>query len=255
MLKFKIITTVSIVVILVLLVCNVYFDSSWLWILLPITVWLLVTTIGSFSMSYGYFLTSFTSKDSITSKKIALTFDDGPHPELTYSILDVLDRFNAKATFFCIGKQIEKHPEVLKEIARRGHAIGNHSYSHSNFIDFSSQQKWLEEIRNTDLIIEKITGKPSNLFRPPFGVTTPKLAKAIKETKHNVIGWNNRSFDTILKNKTLVLKRIIKHISPGGIILLHDTQPNTLYILERLLFHLKQHEFEAVTINNLLNEI
>ncbi len=255
MIKFKIITTVSIVAMLVLLAGNVYFNSPWFWILLPIIAWLLVTSVGSLSMSYNYFLTSITAIDAIPSKKIALTFDDGPHPELTYPILDVLDRFNAKATFFCIGKQIEKHPEVLKEIVTRGHSIGNHSYSHSNFIDFSSQLKWLEEIRNTDSVIEKVIGKPSKLFRPPFGVTTPNLAKALKETKHNVIGWNNRSFDTVLKNRTLVLKRIIKHISPGGIILLHDTQPNTLYILEHLLLYLKQHQFEAVTINNLLNEI
>ncbi|TSE05355.1 polysaccharide deacetylase family protein [Aquimarina algiphila] len=255
MMKFRIITTLSIVAILGLLASNLYFGSSWLWILLPITIWLLVTAIGSFIMSYNYFLTSFISSNSIISKKIALTFDDGPHPELTYSILDVLDRFNAKATFFCIGKQIEKYPEVLKEIAKRGHAIGNHSYSHSNFIDFSSQRKWLEEIRKTDSIIKKSIGESSNLFRPPFGVTTPNLAKAIKETKHHVIGWDNRSFDTVLKNKTLVLKRIVKHISPGGIILFHDTQPNTVYVLERLLIHLKQHQFEAVTINNLLDEM
>ena len=102
--------------------------------------------------------------------------------------------------------------------------------------------------------IERLSGKKPQLFRPPFGVTSPNLAKAIKKTKHTVIGWNIRSFDTALKNKDLVLKRIIKHIRPGSIILLHDTQPNTLYILEHLLLHLKQYKYETVTVNNLLDE-
>ncbi len=258
MLNFKTITIVSIVsiaAILALLAYNLYFNTSWLWVFTPILLWLLATIIGSFSMSYNFFLTSFTSKITLKSKKISLTFDDGPHPELTYSILDILDRFNAKATFFCIGKHIETYPKIVKEISVRGHSIGNHSYSHGNFIAFSSKSKWLEEIQKTDAIIKELTNDTPSLFRPPFGVTTPKLAKAIKETEHKVIGWNNRPFDTVLKNKDLVLKRIIKHISPGGIILLHDTQPNTLYILERLLLHLKQHQFEVVTINDLLNEV
>ncbi|WP_162495546.1 polysaccharide deacetylase family protein [Confluentibacter flavum] len=197
---------------------------------------------------------SFTSKKLIESKKIAITFDDGPHPELTYTILDILDRYNTKATFFCIGNKVEQHPEILKEIAKRGHCIGNHSYSHSVNISFSSKSKWLEEIHKTDAILKKIIGKAPLYFRPPFGVTTPNLANALKETRHTVIGWNNRSFDTVIKNKNLVLKRIINQISIGDIILFHDTQPNTPYILEHLLLHLKQHKIEAITINDLLNE-
>ncbi|WP_033960378.1 polysaccharide deacetylase family protein [Psychroserpens jangbogonensis] len=255
MLNFKTITITTSSATLVIVACCMLFSISWFWISAPITLWLLATIIGSFSMPCNFFLTSFTSNKSLTSNKIAITFDDGPHPEFTYSILDLLDRFHTKATFFCIGKHIKSNPEVLKEISARGHSIGNHSYSHGNFIDFSSVSKWLEEIQKTDAIIKELTNDTPSLFRPPFGVTTPNIAKAIKETEHRVIGWSNRSFDTALKNKDLVLKRIIKHLSPGGIILLHDTQPNTLYILERLLLHLKQHQFEAVTVNELLNEI
>src|SRR5690606_14734549 len=140
----------------------------------------LLMTIGHFSMSWKFYLTPITSNKNLKDKKIAITFDDGPHPEITLKVLQLLKQYNAKATFFCIGQHIEKHPEILRAIADNGHDIGNHSFSHHLMIDFNSTEKWLQEIKQTDSSIQKITSKKTNLFRPPFGVTTPKLANALK---------------------------------------------------------------------------
>lgn len=254
MTKYTLISIVARIAIVAILIFSFNTELSLLWILIPICSWLLVVLVGSFSMSHNLFLQALTSNKVDTSHKIALTFDDGPHPEHTLSVLKILERYNAKATFFCIGKHAEQHPEILKAITEKGHDIGNHSYSHGKLIDFYSTSKWLNEINRTDAVIENSTGVRPHLFRPPFGVTTPKLAKALKQSEHLVIGWNNRSFDTALKNKSLVLKRITNRICPGGIVLLHDTQANTLSVLEHLLQHLKQHDYDVVTITELFND-
>lgn len=252
--KFTIISIITRIAIIVILFFSFYTELSLVWVIVPVFIWLLVVLVGSFSMSHNLFLNALTSNKSIKTKQIALTFDDGPHPEHTLSILEILERFNAKATFFCIGKNAEKHPEILKTIIDKGHEIGNHSFSHDTWIDFSSTATWQKEINRTETIIEKNTGVKSKLFRPPYGVTTPQLAKALKQTNHRVIGWNNRSFDTALKNKSLILKRILNRICPGGIILLHDTQEHTVGILEHLLQHLKQHNYNPVTITELFDD-
>lgn len=213
-----------------------------------------VIVIGSFSMSWGMFLKAFTSNQHIKEKKIALTFDDGPNPEFTPLVLKLLSDYNAKATFFCIGKYIKKYPELLKQIEAEGHAIGNHSYSHSNSIDFKSTEGWLMELKDMDQAVFTLTGRKPTLFRPPFGVTTPNLAKAIKVTGHQVVGWNIRSFDMVLKKRNMILSRVLKRVRPGCIILLHDSHEHIGYVLEQLLQFLKAHDYEMVTINDLLDE-
>lgn len=224
------------------------------WYGLLFLVWFLMMAIGSFSMSWKFYLNPITSIKNLEEKKIALTFDDGPNPEFTLKVLQILKDYNAKATFFCIGQNIESYPEILKAISDNGHEIGNHSFSHDLLIDFNATEKWLQEIKQTDNSIHRITGKKTTLFRPPFGVTTPKLAKALKITEHHVIGWNIRSFDTVIKNPRNIFKRISKRIHPGAIILLHDKQSNVLVVLEHLLQFLKEHNYKAVTINELLHD-
>ncbi|MGJ8591512.1 MAG: polysaccharide deacetylase family protein [Aquaticitalea sp.] len=206
-------------------------------------------------MSWKLFLKAFTSNNHIKSKKIAITFDDGPHLEFTPKVLQLLNDYHAKASFFCIGRQIKKHPELLKQIDADGHDIGNHSYTHGTTIDFKSTESWLDELKKTDQAIFKVIGKKTTLFRPPFGVTTPNLAKAIKVTGHKLVGWNIRSFDTALGNREKILKRILKDVKPGSVILLHDTHEHIEYVLEQLLQFLEKHDYEMVTINELINEV
>ncbi|MCD4793433.1 MAG: polysaccharide deacetylase family protein [Bacteroidales bacterium] len=165
--------------------------------------------------------------------KIHLTFDDGPDPNTTPKILKVLKKYNKKATFFCIGEKIEKHPEILKQIAEQGHEIGNHSYSHSYYFDFFRTSKVIKELDKTNKLIKKISGKDCIIFRPPFGVTNPNIAKAVKKLNLETIGWSIRSLDTV-KDKKTVLKRLEK-AKPGNIVLFHDTKTNTVEILEEFL--------------------
>jgi peptidoglycan/xylan/chitin deacetylase (PgdA/CDA1 family) len=131
---------------------------------------------------------------------VALTFDDGP-TEFTPKFLDLLKENNVKATFFCIGKQIEKYPETFQRIIAEGHTIGNHTLSHCNNTGFLSTSKMVEEIEKCDEVMLKIGSLKTNLYRPPFGVTNPNIAKAIKKTHKKSIGWNVRSLDTIIEDE------------------------------------------------------
>lgn len=252
--NFKIINGIAIVLFLLLALLDTVVGITLWWYGLLFIVWFLLMTIGHFSMSWKFYLPPITSKKYLSNKKIAITFDDGPHPEITPKVLQLLKQYNAKATFFCIGQNIEKHSEILRAISDNGHDIGNHSFSHDFMIDFNSTEKWLQEIKQADIGIHKITGKKTTLFRPPFGVITPKLANALKITEHKVIGWNIRSFDTAIKNPKSIFKRITKPIHPGAIILLHDKHHHVLSVLEHLLQFLQEHDYQAVTINELLNE-
>lgn len=186
-----------------------------------------------------------------THKNIAITFDDGPG-ENTLLILDLLKKHHAKAAFFCLGKNIEKHPDILKKIISEGHIVGNHSYSHSNLFDFYGRNRVISELKKTNDIIEKVTGLRTQLFRPPYGVTNPSIRKALEITKHKVIGWNIRSLDGIIKSEKKIYNRITKRVCPGGILLLHDTSLHTVKVLERLLLFLAENKYTVVSLEQLL---
>ncbi len=223
--------------------------KSW-WLLLILAIRFIVLAIGSSFISLNFHIKAYCSNPLETDKKIALTFDDGPN-EITLSILDILKKYNIKATFFCIGKNIEKYPEILKRIVEEEHIVGNHSFSHSNYFDFYRKNRVIEEIQKTDALIERISRKKVQLFRPPYGVTNPSIKRAINVTKHKVIGWNIRSMDGIFRNENFIFARIISRIAPGGIILLHDTS-HTITILERLMLYLEENEYKVVSIEELL---
>ena len=203
MLTARNINSITLFIACILFISDVFNGSVeipiWLYLLLGL-FWVIFTIIGSFNIMWNYHLKAFNSAN-ISEKKIVLTFDDGPNEEFTPEILKLLQKYNATATFFCIGKQIEKHPELVQKIISQGHLIGNHSFSHSNFFDFYDSKKVLAELQKTNELVFKITGKMMNFFRPPFGVTNPAIAKAIRQSKHQVIGWNVRSLDTVIKNK------------------------------------------------------
>ena len=215
-------------------------------------IWFNIAFINSASISSNYHVKAYCSNPSTTQKVIALTFDDGPN-ELTPLFLDVLNRYKAKATFFCIGKNIEKYPEILRRTIKEGHTIGNHSYSHSPLFDFYRKDRLIEEFNMTDTLIEKATGKKTTLFRPPYGVTYPSIRRALSVTRHKVIGWNIRSLDTAIKEEDKIFNRIIKRLSPGSIVLLHDTSQRSANVLEQLLVHLEQNDYKVVPLDQLLN--
>lgn len=252
MLKHKNISVLSLLVISVLIVLSFFTEIKFWQFFLVGFLWLCFTAYGAFDIRANYFTKTYCSNPTISSKKIAITFDDGP-TEFTSQILDVLKQFNAKATFFCIGIQIEKNPEIFKRIYDEGHLIGNHSYSHSNSIGFFSVERVLNEIQQNDQLITSYLNKKPKFYRPPFGVTNPKIARALAVTQHHVIGWNNRSLDTVINEENTILNRIKKKVNPGGIVLLHDTSFKTLQVLEQLLLFLQTENYEVTPLDELLN--
>ena len=173
--------------------------------------------------------------------------------DYTPKVLNLLKKYNAKATFFCIGKNIKSNPSLIKKIIDDGHTIGNHTYTHSNLIGFFNKKRMLKEIDETNKEIYKITNNNMMFFRPPFGVTNPIIAKAIKETGHKVIGWNIRTYDTIIKNPDRIFNRISRKINPGSVILLHDKSDTTIKLLEMILIFLRKNNYESITIDKLFN--
>ncbi|WP_029271419.1 polysaccharide deacetylase family protein [Flavobacterium sp. KJJ] len=223
-----------------------------LWFLVAILPWLAINMYGTARISSNYIVKAFCNNPLETEKKIALTFDDGPSI-YTLEVLELLKKYNVKATFFCIGKNIEKHPEILQKVIDDGHLVGNHSYSHSKFFDFYTEAAIIEELEKTDALLEKFTSKKINFFRPPYGVTTPSIGRALKITGHNVIGWNIRSLDGGTKNQELIFNRIIKRVCPGGIVLLHDTASHSVLVLEQFLQFLQQNNYKVISVEELLN--
>ena len=189
------------------------------------------------------FLPSICFYPHESKKNIILTFDDGPHPQITPQILQILKQEGAKAIFFCIGKNIAQYPELTRQLIAEGHIVANHSYNHSNFIGMYSVEKVQEEINETEQAIEQCVGTSMKLYRPPFGVTNPNIARAAKALQMKVIGWNKRSFDTVATSKEEVLKRITPKLSNGDIILFHDTQVLTPAILADFLLFASQKGF------------
>ncbi|MBP1222104.1 polysaccharide deacetylase family protein [Flavobacterium sp. 1355] len=252
MITHKNISIFFILLLLLLLLLNLYVAINVWCFFVVILIWIGINAIGSSRISSDYHVKAFCNNSLETEKKIALTFDDGPS-EFTLEVLELLKKYNAKATFFCIGKNIEKHPEIVKQIIAEGHLVGNHSYSHSKFFDFYNARQIKEEIQKTDELLEKFTSKKINFFRPPYGVTTPSIRRALKITGHKTIGWNIRSLDGGTKNQELILNRIIKRVSPGGIVLLHDTALHSVLVLEQFLQFLQQNNYKVISIEELLN--
>jgi peptidoglycan/xylan/chitin deacetylase (PgdA/CDA1 family) len=191
-------------------------------------------------------------KAETEEKKIAITFDDGPHAEITPKVLELLEQYTVKATFFCIGNQIESNTELLNLIDQKGHLIGNHTYSHHRWFDLFSSQKMKSDIEKTNGVIFDIINKKTKLFRPPYGVTNPSLKKAIKDFNFHTIGWSIRSYDTI-KSTEETLKRIKKRLSTGDIILFHDNREHIVDILKLFLEYCKNENYEIVQLDELLN--
>jgi len=164
---------------------------------------------------------------AVTEKKIYLTFDDGPIPEVTPWVLEQLAKYNAKATFFCIGDNVQKHPEIYNEVISQGHSIGNHTQHHVNAWKVSNTRYIAETIQakktleNTATTAQKVV---SNLFRPPYGKISPQLSKKIKKLGYKIIMWNVLSgdFDTNL-SKEKCLANVINTTKSGSIIVFHDS--------------------------------
>ena len=217
-------------------------------------VYLVVMIYGSFYIGSNFYLKPIRSGKT-EEKKIALTFDDGPDETITPVIIETLGNYNIKAAFFCVGKKIASNPEILKSLDEQGHLIGNHTCSHSVWFDFYSAKRMMIELQETEQIIQQTINRKVRFFRPPYGVTNPSLAKAVKRCNYTTIGWNIRSLDTPKRKKTKrIVSRVIRKMKPGSIILLHDKHPNIGTVLEKLIEHVHETGYEIVRLDELIKE-
>ena len=241
-----------IVSVLIIIGLDYFIGHLALLLLIPLfAFYLSLIVFGSVSIRFNFYLKSL--KRGHTNKKlISLSFDDGPDPVTTPKILDLLARYNITASFFCVGEKIEQHPDIVLKAYREGHIIGNHSYSHSKIFDLRSTKNMISEIERTNDLIHKTIGKKPILFRPPFGVTNPLLAKAIKKTKVTSTGWSLRSWDTNGKNQR-VINRLKRKLHPGGVILFHDNRANTVDILAAFLPYLIDQGYQVIGLDKMLN--
>ncbi len=185
-------------------------------------------------------------------KHIALTFDDGPNEKSTKMLLSILDKHQVKANFFLIGKHIEAHADLVKELHSKGHLLANHSYSHSSFFPLSSTKKLLHEIEKTNKLIEAITLKKNTYFRPPFGVTNPLIAKVVKGLNMTTIGWSLRSYDTV-KSKTQLIEKLKSNLRDGDIVLMHEIE-SSLDVVEKFIEYAKGNGYRFVLLSEFFEE-
>ena len=214
--------------------------------------YLIILVVGVIRVGFELFMEIENAGDS-RYNEIAISFDDGPHPEITPKVLEKLNRFGVKAAFFCIGKNAEEQPEIVKEIHDSGHIIGNHSYEHTNNFPIFSTTKIKEDLEHCGKSIVDITGFKPRFFRPPFGITNPRIAKAVKALDLTVVGWSLRTFDTS-KSPNKVIRKIKKNLNGGDLILLHDNHEGVLEILDFLIPYAEENGLKFVRPDNLIKK-
>lgn len=234
-------------------------------IVLSITVFMVW---ASASIRSGVYVRVFC-REKTDRKVVYLTFDDGPHPPETERVLDVLRERGARATFFLIGSKVSGNEAVLRRMLEEGHALGLHTYSHAGTFPLLSFDKMLADVNEGKRAVESVAGKKISLFRPPFGVTNPTIAKVIRTLGLQTVGWDVRSFDTMFCKSSEhsckqsvysfkqsehsckqsghsckqsghdwyvpVVERIMKQVRPGSVILLHDRLDGASSLLALLL--------------------
>lgn len=156
---------------------------------------------------------------------VALTFDDGPDPVLTPRVLDLLEQRGARATFFCLGRLVDLHPELTREIARRGHQVENHSHRHSHTFGFLGPGRLRGEIARAQDSIEAATGRRPTLFRAPAGIRNLFLQPELERLGLRLVSWTRRGFDTVSRRPATVAARLCAGLRQGDILVLHDGAP------------------------------
>lgn len=193
---------------------------------------------------------------NVQQKLVALTFDDGPSPTFTEKILDLLAKYNAKGTFFVMGKQAEKYPDIILREYREGHEIGNHTYNHRE-VNKMSYEELKKDLESAHQVIFHIIGKDMKIFRPTSGFYDEKIVKVAKLLNYKVViwTWGQDSRDwTGISGQSIALQ-IAKTVRPGNIILFHDRggdHSNTVKALEILLPILKDQGYQFITVSALL---
>ena len=195
------------------------------------------------------------------SKRLALTYDDGPNDPHTLHLLDVLAKHNVKATFFAIGSFVKQRPDILRQVADAGHDIGNHTYTHPNLI-FRTGTQTIYEIGACDAAIEDAIGAKPTLFRPPFGGRRPANLRAIAATGKTAIMWSVTGYDWDATSTRQVVEKVSRRIRGGDVILLHDgdhrhfggARSYTVEATDEVIRRYKGEGYEFVKITEMMKE-
>ena len=184
--------------------------------------------------------------------KVFLTFDDGPTPEITEWTLEQLKKYDAKATFFCIGNNIEKHPEIFKKITQEEHAIGNHTFNHLKGWE-TNNDEYIDNVKKCKETISKLSTEHCQLFRPPYGKIKPSQSKILRKLGYKIIMWDvlSRDFDKTITQEEC-LDNVLKNVKSGSIIVFHDSvkaEQNLKYVLPKTLAFLKEKGFVCAKID------
>ncbi len=236
----------------------------WHWALGAILFNLLILTAGVMLPKSRLLGPNMTHLPAIAARRreITITFDDGPDPEITPLVLDLLDQYGAKASFFCIANKVSAYPELAREIIKRGHSLENHTNSHPYAFAFFGPSGILREIESAQATISAVTGVTPRFFRAPMGFRPPFLAPAVERANLCCASWTRRGFDTFARHPEPVLRQLLRNLAAGDILLLHDGRPNRpnknakviLEALPRLLKHLQTLDLKSVSLTTACNQ-
>lgn len=192
-----------------------------------------------------------TNESSNEKKYVALTFDDGPLPETTPRVLEELAKFNAKATFFMLGSQVEYYPQLAQQVAAAGHEVANHSQTHPDLTKLSLEklEYQMETPRNN---IEKATGIRPHLMRPPYGAVNDQVIAYAEKNNNSIIQWSVDTLDWQSKDPRAINDVIKRDVISGSIVLMHDIHPTTVDALPEALQYLSDEGYEFVTVSELM---
>jgi peptidoglycan/xylan/chitin deacetylase (PgdA/CDA1 family) len=182
---------------------------------------------------------------------IALTFDDGPHPVKTEQLLDVLKQAGVPATFFVVGKMAVRYPQIVQEIARQGHEVANHTFSHPN-IAHLDDKTLLSELDQTRAVIQKLTGQDTLLYRPPGGDFSRRSLKVASKAGYHMILWTVLTKDVNGASVPTMRRHILNNASDGAIVLMHSGIPNTVEMLPEVIAALRQEGYHFVTVSQII---
>ena len=187
-----------------------------------------------------------------SENKVYLTFDDGPTLEITEWTLNQLKEYNAKATFFCIGDNVRKYPEIFQKVINEGHSIGNHTFNHLNGWETSTSD-YIENVKLYEIEHNKLNTEHCQLFRPPYGKIKPSQSKILRKLGYKIMMWDIISYDFDAKiSKEQCLENVLKNVKTGSIIVFHDSKKaftNLEYALPRTLDFLKKKGFVCEKID------